>query len=241
MSRSVAVFRPNDDRIEAAVDLLESLGVEAVPDPMLAVEATGAVPRTDADYVVLTSTTGVELAAEAGWSAGEEVLVAIGPKTADAATEAGYSVDLRPGEYTSEGLVEAMAGRVDGARVEVARSDHGSQVLIDGLEAAGAYLHETVLYRLVRPVEAGISVDRAVDGGLDAALFTSSLTVEHFVEAAADRGVAAELRTAMADVTVGCIGPPTRETAEAAGFDVEVVPEEATFDALARAVVDRLE
>ncbi|MGM0398106.1 MAG: uroporphyrinogen-III synthase [Halobacteriota archaeon] len=241
MSHSVAVFRPNDERIEAAVDLLESLDVEAVSDPMLAVEATGAVPRTDAEYVVLTSTTGVELAAKAGWSPADQELVAIGPKTADAARDAGFPVDVVPEEYTSAGLVEAMADRVDGARVEVARSDHGSQVLLDGLERAGAYLHETILYRLVRPPAAGISVERAVGGDLDAALFTSSLTVEHFVEAAEERGVAAELPAAMASVTVGCIGPPTRETAEAAGFDVDVVPDDATFDALARAVVDRLE
>ncbi|UWG46438.1 Uroporphyrinogen-III synthase [Halanaeroarchaeum sp. HSR-CO] len=241
MSHSVAVFRPNDDRIEAAADLLESLGVEAVSDPMLAVEATGAVPRSDAEYVVFTSTTGVELAAEAGWSPGDQELVAIGPKTADTASDAGFAVDIVPEEYTSAGLVEAMTDHVDGARVEVARSDHGSQVLLDGLERAGAYQHETILYQLVRPPAAGISVERAVGGDLDAALFTSSLTVEHFVEAAEEQGVAAELTPAMVDVTVGCIGPPTRETAEAAGFDVDVVPDDATFDALARAVVDRLE
>lgn len=241
MTHSAAVFRPDDERIEAAVDLLESLGVDPVPDPMLAVEATGAVPRTDAEYVVLTSITGVDLAADAGWTPDDQRLVAIGPKTADAAREAGFSVDQVPEEYTSEGVVAALGDRVDGARVEVARSDHGSQVLLDGLEAAGAYLHETVLYRLVRPPEAGESVDRALEGTLDAALFTSSLTVDHFIEAAAERADAAELRAAMEDVTVGCIGPPTRETAEAAGIDVDVVPEEATFDALARAVVDVLD
>jgi uroporphyrinogen-III synthase len=42
------------------------------------------------------------------------------------------------------------------------------------------------------------------------------------------------------DAVVGCIGPPTRGTAEAAGIDVEVVPDEAAFPALAEAVVDRL-
>jgi uroporphyrinogen-III synthase len=241
MTRAVAVFRPDDDRIATAVETLESLGVEAVPDPMLAVEPTDAVPRTDADYVVLTSTTGVDLAADADWTPGGATLVAIGPKTAEAARDAGFEVDLVPNDFTSQGVVDALADAVDGARVEVARSDHGSQVLLDGLSDSGAYVHETVLYRLVRPDDAGVSVDRALDGDLDAVLFTSSLIVEHFLAAADERADREALHAALADVTVGCIGPPTRETAEAAGIAVDVVPDEATFDALARAVVAALD
>jgi len=241
MTHAVAVFRPDDDRIETAGETLASLGVEAVPDPMLAVEPTSAVPRSDADYVVLTSTTGVDLAADAGWTPAGQTLVAIGPKTADAARDAGFEVDVVPLEYTSQGLVDALADAVDGTCVEVARSDHGSQVLLDGLVAAGAYVHETVLYRLVRPDGAGVSVDRLLAGDLDAVLFTSSLIVEHFLAAADERADRETLRSALADVTVGCIGPPTRETAETAGIAVDVVPEEATFDALARAVVETLD
>ena len=240
MTASIAVFRPNDDRIEDAIERLEELGVEPVPDPMLAVEATGAIPRSDADLTVLTSTSGVDLAAQAGWMAMDQRLAAIGPKTATRAGTMGFTIDLVPEEYTSEGLVEALEDDVDGKRVEVARSDHGSEVLTDGLEAAGAYVHETILYRLVRPDGAGVSIDGALDGDLDAALFTSSLTVEHFLDAAEERGVAEDLREAMTDVVVGCIGPPTRETAEDAGIDVDVVPVEATFESLARAVVDTL-
>lgn len=241
MTASVAVFRPNDDRIEDAIERLEGLGVEPIPDPMLAVEATGAIPRSDADLVVLTSTSGVDLAAQAGWMPMDQRLAAIGPKTADRARTMGFTIDLVPDEYTSEGLVEALEDDVDGKRVEVARSDHGSDVLTDGLEAAGAYVHETVLYRLVRPDGAGLSIDKALDGDLDAALFTSTLTVEHFFDAAEERGVAEDLREAMTDVVVGCIGPPTQETAENAGIEVDVVPDEATFESLARAVAHALE
>ncbi|MFB6134986.1 MAG: uroporphyrinogen-III synthase [Halanaeroarchaeum sp.] len=241
MTATVAVFRPDDERIQQAVELLEALGVEPVADPMLAVEPTDATPRTDADYAILTSTTGVDLAADAGWTAGDGSLIAIGPTTAQAARDAGFTVDLVPEEYTSAGLVRALDGTVDGARVEVARSDHGSQVLLEGLEDAGAYVHETVLYRLVRPSEAGHSIDRVLEGSLDAALFTSSLTVDHFLGVARARGVEDGVLEAMEEVTVGCIGPPTRETAVAAGIAVDVVPDAATFDALAREAVAALD
>ena len=233
----VAVFRPADERIDDAAALLESLGADPVADPMLAVEPTDAIPAA-ARYVVLTSKTGVELAAEAGWEPGDTTLVAIGPATAAAAREAGWTVDLVPDEYTSAGLVEALSDRVDGERVEVARSDHGSDVLLDGLRAAGATVNETVLYRLTRPESAGESAELAAAGDLDAAAFTSSLTVAHFLDAAEERGIREAAIAGLTDAIVGAIGPPTAETAAEHGIDADVVPGDADFAALAEAVVE---
>jgi uroporphyrinogen-III synthase len=234
----VAAFRPDDERLADAVELLESLGADPVPDPMLAVEPTGTAPREDSAYTILTSKTGVELAAEAGWDPGDATVCAIGESTAAALREAGYTVDIVPDEYSSTGLVETLETEVAGARVEVARSDHGSEVLTDGLEAAGAYVHETVLYRLVRPTESGESAELAAEGKLDAALFTSSLTVEHFLAAAQERGIRDDALDGLTDATVGTIGEPTRETAESVGISVDIVPERADFEALACAVVE---
>lgn len=241
MSREVrvAVFRPADERIEEAMELLESLGATPVPDPMLAIEPTGTAPRIDADFTVLTSKTGVELAARAGWDPGDVTICAIGERTARALREADYEVDLVPEEFSSTGLVDALKGRVDGARVEVARSDHGSRVLTDGLNGAGAYVHETVLYELIRPPGSGESAERAAAGELEGALFTSSLTVEHFLDAAEERGLRAEAISGLSDAVVGTIGEPTRRTAEREGIEVDVVPETASFEELACAVVER--
>ncbi len=235
---SVAVFRPDDERLEDAVELIESLGATPVPDAMLAVEPTDATPRTDADLVILTSKTGVELAAAAGWEPGDATVAAIGESTAAALRAAGYTVDIVPDEYTSAGLVDTLADDVSGTRVEVARSDHGSDVLTDGLNDAGAYVHETILYRLVRPDGAGRSAELAAAGDLDAAAFTSSLTVAHFIEAAAERGIREAAIEGLNDAVVGVIGPPTRETAKEYGIDVDVVPDTADFEELACDVVE---
>jgi uroporphyrinogen-III synthase len=149
-------------------------------------------------------------------------------------------VDVVPETYSSAGLVDALRDGVDGARVEVARSDHGSDVLLDGLREAGAYVHETVLYRLTRPVGAGESCERAASGDLDGALFSSSLTVEHFVEAATERGVRGAALAGLNDAVVGAIGRPTADRAAELGVEVDVVPDEADFETLARAVVTRI-
>ena len=233
----VAVFRPEDERLRDAVSLLDSLGATPVPDPMLAVEPTGAVPE-GAEFVVFTSKTGVELAAEADWSPGDATLCAIGEATAEAVRDAGWTVDVLPEEFSSAGLVRTLEDRVDGAHVEVARSDHGSDVLLDGLREAGADVHETVLYRLVRPDVAGTSTELAARGQLEAVVFSSSLTVDHFLAAAAERGVREAALDGLNDVVVGVIGDPTRRTAEERGIDVDVVPERADFEELVCAVVE---
>ena len=238
----VAVFRPDDDRLERACSLLAELGVEPVPDPMLEVEPTDRRPREDAAYAVLTSKTGAELVAERGWEPDGSTLCAIGPATAETMTEAGYDVDIVPEEYTSSGLVEYLDEKRDleGATIEVARSDHGSPVLLEGLADAGADVHETVLYRLVRPPGSGISVALAETRDLAAACFTSSLTVEHFLEIARERGTESAAIAGLEAGVVGAIGTPTRETLAGHGIEADVVASEATFETLARETVDRI-
>lgn len=237
---TVAIFRPDDERLDAAIEILRSLGADPVPDPMLDVAPTGATPEPAA-HLVLTSRTAADLLADVGWTPADGTTVwAIGPATAEALRAVGITVDRIPQTYSSAGLVEAMGSAVADESVEVARSDHGTDDLLDGLRDAGADVSETVLYRLERPTGAGRSVELAAAGDLDAALFTSSLTVEHAIEAGAERGID-DPATAFDGVTVGAIGEPTRETAAAAGIAADVVPDEATFDALARRTVTALD
>lgn len=238
---NVALFRPADERLAATVELLADLGVNPVADPMLAVEPTDDLPRSDADIVVLTSRTAATILADRAWKpAPDTVLCAIGAATAAALRDRGYAVDVVPDEFSSAGLVATLRDRVEGKRVEVARSDQGSPVLPRGLRDGGADVNETVLYRIDRPDDGGESVRLAANRALDGVLFTSSLTVEHFFVAAAERGQETAVRTGLEAAVIGAIGEPTRETAAAQGVSVDVVPEAADVEALARAVVAKL-
>ena len=235
----VAFFRPADERERRAVEAVGEHGFEPLSDPLLETRPTGAKPRTDADYVVLTSVTGVSLAGETVRGT-DGVVCAVGPKTADALRDEGVVVDIVPEEYTSAGLVRVLEETdVEGACVEVARSDHGSDELLDGLNEAGAYVHETVLYEITRPEGGGERTSKALeDGKLDAVLFTSSLTVEHLVGALEEAGLGVD---ALEDVFVGVIGDPTHRTAEECGVDVDYVADEATFDSLVRGLCGEFE
>lgn len=236
----VAVFRPDDARLESAILVLSTLGVDPIADPLLEISATGDVPRVDAEYVIFTSQTGARIVAKEGWEVEHSTLVAVGATTADALESAGYRVEVTPSEYSSTGLVDRLRPEVDGVRIEVARSDHGNPALLAGLIAAGAYVHETVLYALTRPAASGASARLAARNELDGALFTSSLTVRHFLEAAAEQGIREKAICGLDRAIVGAIGPPTRQTAHELGIHVDVMPDRADFETLAHAVVDRL-
>jgi uroporphyrinogen-III synthase len=239
MSRPrVAVFRPDDGRVDDAADLLRSFGAEPVPDPMLTIEPTGEQPP-EADFVVLTSSTGVDVLADAGWDPGEATLCCIGSSTAEAAEAAGWTVERVPEQYDSEGMVAELRDDVTGKTVALARSDRASATMPEGLCEAGADVSETTLYRLNRPDDAGESAELAAAGDLDGAAFTSSSTVEGFLAAAEERGIHEEAVAGLEQAVVGAIADGPAETARDAGIKVEFVPEDADFEALARGVVER--
>lgn len=235
----VAALRPDDTRIDEAIAYLQSLGVTPVPDPMLTICPTGEQP-SQAEYCIFTSKTGVELAVEHGWHPDEETVCAVGHRTATALQDYGYSADVIPSTFTSTGLVEELADEVEGETVEIARSAHGSDVLIQGLKAAGAAVHETHLYCLEQPSTAGRSVSLAVEGELDGILFSSPKTVDHFFEIATEHDAIGPLQCEVAETVIGAIGAPTARAIRKNGGSVDVLPDQASFNQLANTTVNRI-
>ncbi|RBI59773.1 uroporphyrinogen-III synthase [halophilic archaeon] len=237
---TVAVLRPDDNRIAEAVEYLRSLGVSSVADPMLTIRPTEETPAT-ADYCIFTSPTGVQIAAELDWQPSSSTVCVVGQQTASALRYYGVPVDIVPSTYTSTGLVEELAAEVDESTVEIARSAHGSDVLIQGLEAAGADVHETQLYRLERPNTAGRSVSLAIDGQLDGILFTSPRTVNHFCEIAAEQDGVSALKQGIAETCIGAIGTPTARAIRNHDITVDVIPDTVEFSQLADRTVEEID
>jgi len=236
---TVAVLRPDDNRIVDAVEYLQSLDVSPIPDPMLTIDSTGQVPK-HADYCIFTSETGVDISATAGWEQRETTVCAVGDQTATALRSRGYSVAVVPSTFTSAGVVDELSTDVDRQTVELARSAHGSDELVEGLEAAGAIVHETHLYRLQRPETAGRSVSFAVDGELDGILFTSPKTVEHFFQIATECDAVTALHRGLEETVVGAIGVPTERTVHNNGVTVDVKPDTVDFTRLAEVTVNQI-
>lgn len=198
-------------------DRLVALGAEVVQAPVIRVEPLAdleplrrALTRIATyDWIVFTSQNAVEIACpDAAALAGTSV-AAIGPATADALARRGVPVTLVPERHVAEGLVAALAARgIAGRRVLVPAAELTRPVLAAGLEAAGAVVDLIPVYRTVADGGDGSALGGALTAGqVDAVTFTSSSTVEHFVQlvgrdaASCGRFVAA------------VIGPVTAQTA----------------------------
>ncbi|MGI6125430.1 MAG: uroporphyrinogen-III C-methyltransferase [Planifilum sp.] len=231
----------------ALSERIEALGGEAIEFPAIRITRPARQDLLDAalsrledyDWVVFTSVNGVrcffrrlrELNLDIRRMAKAKV-AAIGPQTAEALMGKGLQVEVQPGEYRAEALVEAMASRVEpGENVLLPRADIARKVLPRELERFGLKVTEVDAYDTrVGTEDAGEVARLLEEGAIHVITFTSSSTVRNFVQAL--RTVREDWKSLVAPVQVACIGPITARTAEELGLEVDAVAETYTIDGL---------
>jgi uroporphyrinogen III methyltransferase/synthase len=220
---------------------LEAVGAEVIELPAIKIEDPddgGAALRRAAanvreyDWLVLTSANGAQrLLAELrdGRELGGVEVAAIGPGTAEALLRANVRADLVPTRFVAEALLDEFppapsdrAGRVLLARAEVARD-----VLPDGLRDRGWDVDVVVAYKTVAAPVSDLQL--ATAAGADVITFTSSSTVDRYLEVAGTESVPA---------VVACIGPITAATARAHGLHVDVEAPVHSLSGLVDAIVN---
>lgn len=243
--RAVVVTR-TAEQAPALVDRLERHGATAVIVPLIEVvdpadggrglrDAVARCTAGDYRWVVVSSPNGAARFI-AGLRGPDDLggarLCAIGPATADVLAAGGLHVDLIPPQFVAESVLDVMAppDPADRApRVLVPRAAVARDVLPDGLAAMGWQVDVVEAYRTVTA-----TVDPAVAGVVrhaDAITFTSSSTVDRFVEAL---GLGA-----LPPVAV-CIGPVTAATARGHGIVGVVEADEHTLDGVLDALIDAI-
>lgn len=183
------------------------------------------------DWVVLTSANGATRLCDQlrdGRDLAGVKLAAIGPGTAEALAGRNLVADLVPERYVAESLLEAfpLPHADHGGRVLLARAEVARDVLPRGLEAMGWSVDVVPAYRTVPA--APTPARREAVLGADVVTFTSSSTVERFLEAFGADAV---------PPVVACIGPVTADTARHLGLRVDVVADVHTTDGLVDALV----
>jgi uroporphyrinogen III methyltransferase/synthase len=239
LGKRVLVTRTRD-QASALADLLRREG--ALPVELATIETVHLASDTEVrelaarpyDYCLFLSTTAVDLlldrvevGALAGWRLG-----AIGSATAAALSRRGLDAQLTPPEFTSAGLLAALAAEeVAGKRVLVPRGEGGAPALVDGLRARGALVDEVVLYASRPPRQpdaAALALLKA--GKIDVATFASSSSLRNLATL-----LGGDL-TPLRSLTIACIGPVTAATARELGLTVAVEPAAHTIPALVEAL-----
>jgi uroporphyrinogen III methyltransferase/synthase len=240
--RRIVVTRARSQAHELA-DLLERHGAGVIECPVIEIAppdqpelVAGVQSRIGSyDWLVLTSTNGVDRFFETLLAGGHDLrelagvrIAAIGPATAAAVERRGLRVEVVPREYRAEALLESL-GEVAGLRVLLARAAVARDVLPDTLRTRGADVEVVAVYKTVD----GPGCAPATLADADVVTFTSSSTVERFLRLAGEDG-----RALLARSVIAAIGPVTADTLRKAGFEAGIVPGEYTIAALGAAIVD---
>ncbi|MBO0708977.1 MAG: uroporphyrinogen-III synthase, partial [Candidatus Dormibacteraeota bacterium] len=161
---------------------------------------------------------------------------AIGPETARTLESHGLRPDLVAGEYTAEGLAEALEGwDIGGWRVLVPRAQMARDALPQLLARRGAEVEFLPVYRTVSPPGVEEKLQALFRGrGADIVTFTASSTVTHFVRAFSEE----QLEELQQRTSVACIGPVTADTARRLGLRVAITARDYTTRGLVKAIVE---
>lgn len=250
--RQVLVTRARE-QASALTAALENLGAQCLEAPSIAIvppdsysALDGALARLDSyQWLIFTSANGVdsffrrlrEAGRDARALAGLKV-AAIGTPTASRLREYGITADVVPVEFRAEGVVEALAGRVEpGMRVLIPRAAVARDVLPEELTKAGAVVDVVEAYRTVTADTDGTKLaEKLAAGEIDLITFTSSSTVTNLLAI-----LGPEAAQLIGKAKVVCIGPITASTCMEYGIKPDVIAEEFTIAGLVQAICEYYE
>ena len=246
--RRIVVTRARAQADELA-GALTALGAEVIAAPVIRIEPlpdltplrTALADLSRYSWIVFTSRNTVDVVCDhlAGWGVATAALAArpvaaIGPATAAALAERGIAPALVPPKFVAESVLVALAerGSLQGARILLPRAEQARDALPDGLRALGAVVDVIPVYRTVAEATDGRDLATQLAAGrVDVVTFTSSSTVQHFVELVG-RDAAVGSRYAAA-----VIGPVTAATARELGLPVAIEATEYTAPGLVQAMI----
>jgi uroporphyrinogen III methyltransferase/synthase len=243
-----------EEQAKKTVGLLRARGAEAVSVPAIVLRP---LPHDIADvsraydYVAFTSSNTVSFVWDELLRRGKDARVfggvriaALGSSTAKALEACGLRADLVAKDFRGEGLAAGLLEEAgDGKRLLLPRAKVARETLPETLRARGWTVDVMPVYETeAPPVAAFVAVARELErGAIDAVTFTSKSTVDHLLDglervAQADAAASGSAPTPgsglLSRAKIACIGPVTRDAAEARGLRVDLTASPYTIDAL---------
>jgi len=191
----------------------------------------------DYDWVIFTSKTAVEAFLTL---MKEEVvtslpkIAAIGKKTEQVLRENGLTAAFLPSEYVAETFVDEFLTYVkSGMKILIPKGNLARDYIASSLRNGGAVVDEAIIYENYFPDESRMKLAEAMEKDeLDILLFTSSSTVDHFMEVIHDY----HLESHLPNCLIGCIGPVTEKTLKSYGLAVHASPKVYTVEDMVNSI-----
>jgi len=192
-------------------------------------------------------------------------ICAIGTKTAEEIKKYGIRVDLIPDEFHAEGLIDSFMrlsslnnaspnapvtpgraeesrtsekrsqkpGLLTGMRFLLPRAEKAREIFPEKIRALGGEIDVPAAYRTVKPESRGKRLRRFLrEGRISVATFTSAASFHNFREIMGD-----DADEQLKGVSIAAIGPVTAKAVEKAGFHVDIMPRQATIEAMVEEII----
>lgn len=173
-------------------------------------------------------------------------ICAIGTKTAAEIQKYGINVDLVPEEFNAESLIDSLIiksrgttaaqdseHKLKGVRFLLPRAETAREILPEQIKKLGGDIDVVTVYKTEKPEVHGKRLKRFLkDGKISIATFTSAATFKNFMSIMQD-----DAKTLLKGVAIAVIGPVTAQAVKEAGLNVNIMPKEATTEAMAKEII----
>lgn len=241
-------------------EVLEELGAEIMEFPTVKIlppedwkELDNAINRVEFyNWLIFTSVNGVKFFFKRFFEHDRDIrdlkgikVCAIGTKTAEETRKYGIKVDLVPEEFNAEGLIKSFIAehraqnteyRLKGLRFLMPRAETAREIFPEKIKELGGEIDVVVAYRTLKPQLHGKRLRRFLkEGRISIATFTSSSTFNNFMEIMGE-----DAHELLRGVLIAVIGPVTAKAVENAGLTVNIMPRQATIEAMVEDIIERI-
>ncbi|MEH1902971.1 MAG: uroporphyrinogen-III C-methyltransferase [Nostoc sp.] len=248
VTRSVGQSSQFSDRLIASgATVIEMPTLEIGPPSSWEALDNAIAHLSDFDWLILTSTNGIDYFFERLIAQGKDTralagvkIAVVGEKTAYSLKQHSLQADFIPPNYVADSLVENFPDKLDGKKLLFPRVESGGrEVLVKELTAKGAKVIEVATYQSCCPSGIPPVAELALQNRkVNVITFASSKTVQFFCQLTdkicANNSDASQF---LEGVCIASIGPQTSKTCHALFGRVDVEAQEYTLDGLTQALI----
>ncbi|MFN6485237.1 MULTISPECIES: uroporphyrinogen-III C-methyltransferase [unclassified Nostoc] len=248
VTRSVGQSSQFSDRLIASgATVIEMPTLEIGPPSSWEALDDAIAHLSDFDWLILTSTNGIDYFFERLTAQGKDSralagikIAVVGEKTAQSLKQRSLQPDFIPPNFVADSLIENFPDKLDGKKILFPRVESGGrEVLIKELTLKGAKVIEVAAYQSCCPTSIPTAAKLALQNRkVDVITFASSKTVQFFCQLTnnifSHNSDASQL---LEGVCIASIGPQTSKTCHELFGHVDVEAQEYTLDGLTQALI----